>query len=157
HEPCQTEADYHAFFERCGMLLCVIHVLHGNDAHAENVVASGPHPVLIDAETLVTPTITEINDAIISPDSPFQDGTLHYVLTTACLPEWRVDTNGRLYDMSALGHRGGQLMRRPVWENINTENMRQAYVPTPQPVSGNSPFSSTENYPGLENFIEDVI
>lgn len=156
HQPCQSEDELRTFFQRAGMLLGIIHILHGNDAHAENLIAQGAYPILIDAETMVTPIITQITDQNTTHGHE-DKAAAHTVLTTAFLPEWRVDANGKLYDLSALGHRGGQLMRRPVWEHINTEAMRLTFVPTPQPASTNSPFAMTENIPGLENYLDEVI
>lgn len=43
------------YARRAGALLCLFHVLGGTDGHAENLVAAGTDPVLVDAETLAHP------------------------------------------------------------------------------------------------------
>ena len=41
------------FYQRSGILLCVIYALRGTDCHYENLIANGEHLVLIDMETLL--------------------------------------------------------------------------------------------------------
>jgi hypothetical protein len=66
------------FYERCGRLAAMLFVLGGNDAHAENVIACGDTPVVIDAETLLQPTI------------PTEDGerSPEWVSDALLLPRW---------------------------------------------------------------------
>ncbi|KJS38420.1 MAG: hypothetical protein VR70_09940 [Rhodospirillaceae bacterium BRH_c57] len=55
HRPCQSAAEVGHFFERAGALLCLVAVLQGTDIHRENIIADGPWPILVDAETLFQP------------------------------------------------------------------------------------------------------
>ena len=36
-------------------MLSLMRLLSGSDLHAENLIAHGPHPVVVDCETLFTP------------------------------------------------------------------------------------------------------
>ena len=53
--PCATMADVRAFYWRAGALLALVHLSLGVDIHEQNLVATGPFPVLIDLETLWHP------------------------------------------------------------------------------------------------------
>lgn len=49
--PC-APGDLPAFFWRMGALLALTHAVHGYDLHADNVIAAGADPVVIDLEAL---------------------------------------------------------------------------------------------------------
>ena len=51
--PCRNEKEALLFCFRTGALMCLIHLLRGVDFHPENVIVAGPHPVVIDCETLL--------------------------------------------------------------------------------------------------------
>jgi type 2 lantibiotic biosynthesis protein LanM len=55
HLPCKNKAEVRQFFRRSGAMLALVHLVRGRDYHAENVIASGAHPVAIDVETLCHP------------------------------------------------------------------------------------------------------
>ncbi|MDL4771039.1 type 2 lanthipeptide synthetase LanM family protein [Actinomadura xylanilytica] len=50
-EPC-PEAGLPGYFWRIGALLALTHAVHGYDLHADNVIAAGADPVVIDLEAL---------------------------------------------------------------------------------------------------------
>lgn len=53
--PLQQESELRPFFWRCGMLLAQTQLLLSQRLHYGNIVAWGEHPLLIDAETLLSP------------------------------------------------------------------------------------------------------
>ncbi|MBT6204240.1 MAG: type 2 lantipeptide synthetase LanM [Rhodospirillaceae bacterium] len=55
HLPCRDKDEVRQFFRRSGAMLALVHLVRGRDYHAENVIASGAHPVAIDVETLCHP------------------------------------------------------------------------------------------------------
>lgn len=57
NEACSDEAAVQRYYERAGMLLAITYLLDSNDYHAENLIASGEHPVLVDFETLLQPQL----------------------------------------------------------------------------------------------------
>jgi lantibiotic modifying enzyme len=54
HLPCANQAAQR-FYQRAGMLLCLLHILRVTDCHHQNLVANGEHFVLVDMETLMQP------------------------------------------------------------------------------------------------------
>jgi len=53
HRPCEDQAAAQRYFQRAGMLLCLVYVLEGSDCHYDNLIAHGEHPLLVDLETLL--------------------------------------------------------------------------------------------------------
>lgn len=51
--PCPDKAAVERFYQRCGMLLCLVYVTGGTDFHQENLIAMGEHPMLLDMEVLL--------------------------------------------------------------------------------------------------------
>ena len=43
------------YYQRAGALACLVYILQGSDCHAENLIAAGEDPVLVDCETLLVP------------------------------------------------------------------------------------------------------
>ena len=104
--PCEDEAAAQRFYQRAGMLLCLLYVLGGNDCHYENLIASGEHPVLVDTETLLHPQANPIEGSVqaieemTEIEQQFQDS----VLRTGLLPHWDFSPDGQVaYDISAMG------------------------------------------------------
>jgi type 2 lantibiotic biosynthesis protein LanM len=52
HRYCTGDDDLHAFYRRIGDWLGVLRLLGGTDIHHENLIAAGPIPTVIDAESL---------------------------------------------------------------------------------------------------------
>jgi lantibiotic modifying enzyme len=103
------------FYRRAGMVLCLLHAFGAGDAHCDNLIAAGEHPVFVDAETLFPPA---------------GGAASRSVRDTGLLPNPRVSPSGRPYDMSGLGaHRTRPThLRIPRWENVNTSRMRVRFV-----------------------------
>lgn len=58
HRYCADETELAAFYRGLGRWLAVMRLLGGTDLHSENLIAAGPHPVVVDAEALFTPDVT---------------------------------------------------------------------------------------------------
>lgn len=105
--PCASAAEFPRFYRRAGALLCLVHLLAGNDCHRENLIAVGEHPVLIDVETLMhpaTPPEASEDDARARLARELQ----HSVLGTAMLPHWSPMPTGGGYESGGIGP-GGRL------------------------------------------------
>ena len=90
------------YHRHAGALLALLHVLHANDAHLENLIAAGEHPVLVDAETLLGPASGVAAD-IGGPATRAAWGRLEAsVLRTGLLPRWVPRAEGG-YDSAGLG------------------------------------------------------
>lgn len=55
--PCATAGDVELYFQRLGALACLLACLGAVDCHADNFIARGASPVLVDAETLLHPRL----------------------------------------------------------------------------------------------------
>ncbi|QNE78750.1 type 2 lantipeptide synthetase LanM [Streptomyces finlayi] len=117
---CVRAADVEMFYRRQGALLALLHLLDGTDLHHENLIAVGPHPVLVDVETLFHPPLpgaaTEDPAARALHDSVYRVGLL---------PQLLVGDDSAM-DVSAVG--GGREAVSPVaradWDDAGTDRMR---------------------------------
>ena len=129
---CAETAEVDTFFERAGRLLCLLHVLRATDCHYENIVASGSHPVLVDAETLLYPDpLPLFGDTNGRGDGPLADPLVAgSVLRVGLLPQWQVGSSGA-FDNSGLAgpSRRGAAPAALDWLDVNTDDMRLG--PTP--------------------------
>ncbi|MDM9585823.1 type 2 lanthipeptide synthetase LanM family protein [Nostoc sp. GT001] len=142
--PCQDEAAAQRFYQRAGMLLCVLYVLGGNDCHYENLIACGEDPVLIDAETLLHPQTNPIEGSVqaIEEMSEIEQHFQDSVLRTGLLPRWDFSPDKRVaYDVSAIGSVNSQQApwRMPRWKAVNTDEMHLVYEEVKLPVQANVP------------------
>lgn len=107
------------FYARIGRLAALLFALGGKDAHAENVVACGDAPVIIDAETVLQPTLPT------EDDHPVGDWVLHNLL----LPMW-LRIAGIARDHSATGAPGTTWHRTELrWQNFGGPQMELVPVP----------------------------
>jgi type 2 lantibiotic biosynthesis protein LanM len=128
HQPCTDQAAVERFYQRAGMLLCLIYALRGTDCHEENLIANGEHLVLIDMETLLHHEANPIENSPMA--QALESNSLHLfwnsVLRTGLLPRWDFSVDKRIaYDISGLGSGHSQQAPRKVlrWQAINTDNM----------------------------------
>ncbi|WP_135851115.1 type 2 lanthipeptide synthetase LanM family protein [Halorussus salinus] len=56
-DECATAEEVERFYRRAGVLIAMLYALRFGDGHADNVVAAGDQPVVVDAETLAEPEI----------------------------------------------------------------------------------------------------
>ncbi|MEU9024762.1 type 2 lanthipeptide synthetase LanM family protein [Actinomadura sp. NPDC048394] len=83
--PC-APADLPAFFWRMGALLALTHAVHGYDLHADNVIAAGADPVVIDLEALFHTSGTQPNARRARLGDPAAARLDTSVLRTGLLP-----------------------------------------------------------------------
>lgn len=128
HKHCQSREEVDRYYQRAGMLLCLIYVLEGSDCHHENIIASGEHPVLIDMETLLQHRVRMIDGSQNEDASSLANRVFYWdsVFRTALLPRWEFGPHGESYDISGLGGVEGQKtsFTRKAWKHINTDGMR---------------------------------
>ncbi|WP_124271865.1 type 2 lanthipeptide synthetase LanM family protein [Streptomyces sp. ADI96-02] len=118
--PCASTAETRQFYRRQGALLALLHTLDGTDLHHENLIACGPHPVLVDVETLFHPPLGPARSA--DPAARALHDSVHRV---GLLPQLLVGDTTAL-DMSAIG--GGRAGSSPIesadWAEAGTDTMR---------------------------------
>lgn len=89
----RSEAQARLYYTRCGALLALCMVLGASDLHAENLIADGDSPLLVDMETLMTG---------ITPDRAPRGITLYdSLIFSHLLPNWMLQ-NGENVDVGAL-------------------------------------------------------
>lgn len=137
HEPCRSAAEVTMFFRRAGALMAIAYALNGEDLHHGNIIAAGEHPVLIDTEVLLCPSI----DADFSPESGLDARSALTVMKTGMLPTW-APGNGADDSFTNLGGLFG-LDARTVsatrWTNVNRDSMARATVRVNRKASNNLP------------------
>ncbi|MDF5709609.1 MAG: type 2 lanthipeptide synthetase LanM family protein [Nostoc sp. S4] len=144
HQPCNDAAAIERFYQRSGMLLCVLYALRGTDCHHENLIANGEHLVLVDMETLLHHEANLIEN---SPNAAESETTAEQqfwesVLRTGLLPRWDFSSDRRIaYDVSGLGSTDSQKVphKLPKWLHVNTDDMQMHYESVTRPVGKNVP------------------
>ena len=120
---CGLTEEVTRFYERQGGYLALLYALEATDFHAENVIASGEHPMLIDLEALFHPHAERAGQQEYS----FLDTIAQSVLRVGFLPQrlWSSDKAAGI-DISGLGGEAGQLTPMPValWKEKGTDQMR---------------------------------
>ncbi|MER5318685.1 type 2 lanthipeptide synthetase LanM family protein [Streptosporangium roseum] len=136
NSPCADVSEARAFYWRTGALLGLLYALCGTDVHAENLIARGSQPVLIDLEALFHGVIpTQEKDLWSNPADRFvADG----VLSVGLLPSKLIVRNegmARAFEVSAVGAAQNQtsLIPVPMPVDAGTDEMRfvEQYVPMP--------------------------
>jgi len=157
-QPCQDEAGAKRFYQRAGMLLCLLYILQGSDCHKENIIASGEHLVVVDLETLLVPEVAKlIADSLNDGESMAGKLLYNSVLSTGLLPKWMFD-NDRAIDISGLGsiYEESQDEKVRGWQGINTDGMYWGYETYRQPEGQNIPrLGERTLYP--RDYIEELV
>ena len=119
-QPCLEQADVNTFYQRAGMLLSLLHLFGTKNCHAENVIAHGQHPILIDADILMQPSINSDDEL----NKWFKDS----VVGVGFLPAWEGDIYSKSsQDSSVLGNiHPHQINSSREWKFINTDKMHLA-------------------------------
>ncbi|UED87809.1 type 2 lanthipeptide synthetase LanM family protein [Streptomyces profundus] len=136
--PCDPPAEVATFYTRMGAQLALLYAVDAVDIHAENVIAAGAHPVVVDVETLFHPAAPSRTDG---GHDPAARALAASVLRTAVLPQPLIGEHGAV-DSSAIGGRAGQLSadELPAWHRPGTDLMRLAHRRLPWPGGPNRPF-----------------
>ncbi|MGD1919811.1 MAG: type 2 lanthipeptide synthetase LanM family protein [Pleurocapsa sp.] len=127
--PCEDEAEVKRFYQRSGILICLVHILAGQDFHVENLIARGEHPVLVDLEALLHSTIdttkkTKKHALILAHKQNHES-----VIQTYIIPLRRVHGKDVMQvDIGGLGDINDDItLPTLVWRNVNTDSMKLDY------------------------------
>jgi lantibiotic modifying enzyme len=135
-ENCRDQAAVERYYCRAGALLCVVYLLQGVDCHAENLIAAGEQPVLVDCETLLCPQprrdVTQDDRRRARAGLLIDDS----VLSSSLLPRLNASVrDGEVYPpcgfCDASEERSAHRVR---WKWINTDRMvavSESYRPQP--------------------------
>jgi type 2 lantibiotic biosynthesis protein LanM len=137
---CATPEEIRRFYERQGAYLALLYALEATDIHAENLIAAGEHPLLVDLETLFHPRI-DLSKTFFAQEPAFE-AIWHSVIRVGLLPVrlWgNEDAPG--VNISGLGGEEGQVTPRPVpqWADGGTDQMRLVRARIELPAGENRP------------------
>jgi type 2 lantibiotic biosynthesis protein LanM len=141
HRHAAGEEELQSFYRGIGECLALMRLLGGSDLHAENVVAHGGTPVVVDCETLFTPQLGR-------PPSGYGDALDHArellnrtVLRVGLLPGRGIGLSWRGVDVSAVGMIRGQQPRQiqPTILNAGSDEAQVGSILVEAPWSQNHP------------------
>ncbi|MFD5428961.1 type 2 lanthipeptide synthetase LanM family protein [Streptomyces sp. NPDC127084] len=141
HRYCAGDAELTAFYRNVGHWLAVLRLTGGTDMHAENMIAAGPVPVIVDAETLFDAPApfppSGRGDAVDAAAAAIR----RTVLRTGLLPVRGTGFALGGVDISGLGALPGQqpLIPHPVIADGGTGAARFQVDLVAMPVAGNHP------------------
>jgi lantibiotic modifying enzyme len=124
--PCATPEAAERFYRRAGMQACLLYALRATDCHADNWIAAGEQPVLVDAETLLAPAAEQ--------DEAVSAAVRDTVLATAVLPCRQYDADaGVLWDSGGIAEAPGDgtVERRVTWRFVATDAMHLGFEELP--------------------------
>jgi len=120
---CTSEEQVRRFYRRQGGYLALLYVLEGTDFHFENIIASGEHPIMVDLESLLHPTL-RVSDQVLG--SQREEVMYDSVMRIGMLPRraWE-DPGAPGVDISGMGNPEGQSGRRqaPAVEGAGTDQV----------------------------------
>lgn len=141
HRYCAGEAELAAFYRNVGHWLAVLRFIGGTDMHAENMIAAGPVPVIVDAETLFDAPApfppSGRGDAVDVAAAAIR----RTVLRTGLLPVRGTGFALGGVDISGVGSLPGQqpLIPNPVIADGGTAAARFEVDLVAMPIAGNHP------------------
>ncbi len=155
HRYAEGAEELHGYYEGIGHWLAIMHVMAGTDFHAENLIAHGPHPVVVDAETLFTPNIAPFPLGVGDATDKAVRLVSGTVLATGLLPRRGSSLGWRGVDMSGVGALTDQqpVMMMPDIIGAGTDQAKYGVSATTLMPQQNHPAAA----PSLLNFWPDVL
>jgi type 2 lantibiotic biosynthesis protein LanM len=130
-----------SFYRGIGHLLALMRLLSGSDLHAENVIAEGGTPVVVDCETLFTPKISPSPSGYGEAVDRAGELIARTVLSVGVLPGRGMGLGWRGVDLSGVGMLPGQqpMQRQLGIINAGTDEAHVGPILVEAPVSQNHP------------------
>ena len=141
HQHAASEDQLQCFYQGIGQWLGVLRLLGGTDMHAQNLIAHGPYPFIVDCETLFTPKLPPAASGYGLAVDKAGDWVSGTVLGTGMLPGRSAALGWRGIDISSIGALPEQqpMLRQPVILQAGTDEARLGMTMTPLQVSQNHP------------------
>src|SRR5579875_853599 len=141
HRYCESDAELTAFYRGIGHWLAVMRLTGGSDLHAENLIACGPVPIVVDCETLFTPHAPGVPSGYGQAHDQAAQLIADSALRTGLLPGRGDALAWRGVDNSALGALPGQqpYIDVPVVIDARTDEARMGYEGRQALPAGNHP------------------
>lgn len=130
-----------SFYRGIGQLLALMRLFSGSDLHAENVIAHGGSPVIVDCETLFTPKIPPPPSGYGGAFDRAGELMARTVLSVGLLPGRGMGLGWRGVDLSAVGMLPGQqpMQRQLEILDAGSDQAHVGPVLVEAPVSQNHP------------------
>lgn len=113
HRYALNDDELGRFYRGIGHWLAIMRLLAGNDLHAENLIAAGPSPVVVDCETLFIPQVAAKPTGLGAAFDRAAALVSGSVLGVGLLPGRGLGLGWRGVDNSALGMLPGQQPKIP--------------------------------------------
>lgn len=141
HRHAAGPQELRAFYRGVGHWLALMGLLSGSDLHAENLIAHGPHPVVVDCETLFTPRVRNAPSGLGDAADRAARLVSGTVLNVGLLPGRGQALGWRGVDNSALGALPGQQPRvmQPALIGAGTDEARIGHEWVDAPPAQNHP------------------
>ena len=155
HRYAESHEEFVSFYRGIGECLAIMRLLGGSDLHAENLIAQGGSPVVVDCETLFTPHVPPSPSGYgkaVDRAGELVGGT---VLSVGLLPGRAVGLAWRGIDPSAVGKLPGQQPRQmqPGVVDAGSDEAHMGFIPAEQGPSLNHPSPK----PVLAEYWPDVL
>jgi len=155
HRYAANDDEVRGFYRGIGQWLAVMRLLGGSDLHAENVIAHGASPYVIDCETLFTPKIPPLPSGFGQAADHAAELVAGTVLSIGMLPGRGAGLGWRGVDMSAVGSLPGQqpMLPQPDILKAGTDEAHIGTTMVSAPVAQNHPSAQ----PVLSRYWPDVL
>ena len=146
HTTCKQPKDINAFYHSLGEISALLLIINGLDIHYENLIAQGPHPILIDMECIMAPVINanqysypNVGQSLILPR------------------QTNANKKSKGVDISGLSDNDDQKSWRkiPRWHKPGTDEMYLIREETTIKTYGNTPRLSHQRAKPITQFAED--
>lgn len=155
HRYASGSTELRSFYQGIGHWLAVMRLLGGSDLHAENLIAQGGSPVVVDCETLFTPKIPPAPSELGQAFDHAAELVAGTVLSVGMLPGRGMALGWRGIDSSAVGMLPGQQPMLPQ-PSILKAGSDEAHIGTAMveaPISQNHPSPQ----PALAHYWPEVL
>jgi len=129
------------FYQGVGQWLALMRLLGGTDLHAENLIAHGDRPIIVDSETLFTPKVADFASGF--GDAADKAGAMvsGTVLAVGLLPSRAQGLAFRGVDISGVGSLPGEqpTMTLPTILDAGTDHARVGEATVLAPIAKNHP------------------
>lgn len=155
HRYAADDNELRDFYRGIGHWLAIMSLLGGSDLHAENLIAHGGSPVVIDCETLFTPKLPRKPSGYGQAADSAADLVAGTVLSIGMLPGRGLGLGWRGVDTSAVGSLPGQqpMLEQPSIIHAGTDQARLGTIRIAAPIAQNHPSAE----PVLSRFWPDVL
>ncbi|MFF0294333.1 DUF4135 domain-containing protein [Kitasatospora sp. NPDC004614] len=106
--PCADREGFARFYRRLGMTIRLVQLLEGRDLWADNLLADGEHPVLVDLECLLYPRVQDPPALSAAQHSLLDELETTVVRTSMAFLSWTPPGHTEAVDIGCLSRVGSQ-------------------------------------------------